>query len=221
MEPHDFNILKNPYRLLNNILSSGSDPSEPLIQETENTEATTNTSLEDMCELGDGTPVDASEVCNKIAPIEGNGKYTQQHGASFSQAAGRYQFVGSTAVGEIKKLGYASTDEQARALWSRCRTSASPDCKKLQDAMCNSYSEYIIRSLKNRGYEPTMRNIYLAWNQGVGGASVILEAAKNGTEVTDANISSNMKNQAWTKTNNARAFLNGMEDYMNSRGVTP
>ena len=178
-----------------------------------------SSSTSDPCAIGDGTPVDASELCNKIAKIEGNGTYTQQNAARFSAAAGRYQFMGATATGVIKQMGKASNDAQARALWSKCRTSNSQECKSLQDQMCNYYANQLRNQLKKYGIKPTMRNMYLAWNQGAYGAKLILEAAKNGTNVTHSKVAHNMHNQAWTKTSNGQAFLAGMENYMRKRGV--
>lgn len=183
--------------------------------------STSGSGVFDPCELGDGTPVEVSEACNSLAKVEGNGSYTQQHGPDFSQAAGRYQFVGSTAVEQIIKLGKASNTAQAREIWTRCRTSNSPGCKVLQDEMCNQYSKSLMKSLENYGIPVTNRNLYLAWNQGVGGAKVILEAAKNNTNVTNPEVASNMTNQAWVKSTHAVTFLRGMEGFMRTRGVDP
>lgn len=175
----------------------------------------------DPCALGDGTPVDASEACNKLAKIEGNGTYTQQNANRYTAAAGRYQFISSTAESVLKEMEFAKNDAEARAIWESCRTSSSPNCKRIQDAMCNHYSESLISQLKAKGIPVTTRNLYLAWNQGAGGASIILKAAANGENVTDPTVASHMTNQAWIKTTNARAFLRGMEGYMKTRGIEP
>jgi hypothetical protein len=181
-----------------------------------------SSSTSDPCAVGDGTPVNASEACNTLAQIEGNGKYTQQNAPRFSAAAGRYQFVGDTAVNVLKGMGKARTTAEARSLWSRCRTSNTEECKKLQDEMCNYYQKQQESQLKAAGIPFTTRNMYLAWNMGVGGAKTILRAANNGcSNVTHSKIASNMRNQAWVHTNNSCKFLKGMEGYIKRQGVNP
>jgi len=197
------------------------ETTETTTSTTSTTETTSTSTSTDGCSTGDGTPVDASAACNQIAKIEGNGKYTQQNAARFSAAAGRYQFMGSTAVGVIVGMGAASSKSAATTKWTQCRTSNSQECKSLQDKMCNYYSTQILSQLKAKGIPTTTRNLYLAWNQGVGGASAILKAAAAGTTVTNPNIAGNMKNQAWVKTADAAKFLAGLEGWMRQRGVTP
>jgi hypothetical protein len=184
----------------------------------------------DPCVYGDGTPVNATETCNKIAQVEvvksnpNQNKYTVSRGTKFNSSSGRYQLQGKTASGEIIRMGIAKTKSEADALWMKCRASASPDCKKLQDNICKSYTETLTKSLKNRNIPVTSRNLYLAWNQGAKGADVILKAAKNPNGdyiVTDPVISSRMQNQAWLKTNDARKFLASMEKYMKQHNFEP
>jgi hypothetical protein len=129
--------------------------------------------------------------------------------------------VGKTAVGVMKDIGQASSNREAVKKWTKCRTSSLPECKKLQDDMCASYSNYIQKALKRRGIPVTPRNMYLAWNQGPGGAAIILKAADNNEEVTHPKIAGHMKNQAWNKTANAKDFLKGLEEHMHKKGVAP
>jgi len=172
---------------------------------------------ESGCSIADGTPVDASNVCNTLAKAEGNGTYVQKN--SRTSASGRYQFVTSTAVDVIKKIGAAKTDAEAKSLWYNCRQSSTPDCKKLQDKMCNNYSSQIISQLEAKDIEITAENVYLAWNQGAGGASIIINAMKNGTQVTNRDVLKNMAGQAWKFSPDGKTFYANMQNYLRKRGV--
>jgi len=83
--------------------------------------------------------------------------------------------------------------------------------------MCNYYSQQLIKQLKAKGIPITNRNVYLAWNQGAGGAAAILRAAKSGTPI---NLKG-MHGQAWKYSSNANVFLHNMEGFMKKRGVQP
>lgn len=169
-------------------------------------------------DCGESTTSNATETCEAIALAEGNGTYTQTRGG-FKSASGRYQFVGSTAVAEIKKIGAASTTAAATELWEKCRGSSTSECRQLQDDLCKSYSSYIKRSLNNRGIPPTVENIYLAWNQGPRGAAVIYNAMKTGSTITDPEVLSNMQGQAWEFSANGQTFYNNMLEHIQERNV--
>jgi hypothetical protein len=165
----------------------------------------------------DGTEIEASEICNTLATAEGKGAYTQKN--KKSSASGRYQFTTGTAIDVIQKLGYASNKANAGRIWSNCRRSSAENCKKVQDAMCNSYSKQIVSSLKNYGIKPTVENIYLAWNQGAGGSNVIWESIKSGQPVTNPKVLSNMKGQAWKFSPDGKTYYANMVNYLKRQGV--
>jgi hypothetical protein len=165
----------------------------------------------------DGTPVEASEVCNRISVAEGNGTYTQKN--KNTSAAGRYQFVTGTAASVIQKIGAASNEAAAKNIWYNCRQSSTEDCKKLQDKMCNHYSSQIIKQLKRYNIEPTVENIYLAWNQGAGGAKLIWQSIKTGQPVTNKNVLKNMKGQAWKFSSDGRTYYQNMVNYLKKKKV--
>jgi len=159
-------------------------------------------------------------ICDKLAVVEGNGKYTQGQGSRYTKAAGKYQFISSTAESYIIKTGQASNKNEARSLWEKCRSSDSPDCRALQDRLCESYSSDLLSKLP--ADQRTLRNLYLMYNQGEGGARAILKAKANGTKVTNPQIVRNMDNQAWGKSyGDPNTFLSGMDGYIKGRGQDP
>jgi len=167
----------------------------------------------------DNTPVDASELCNTLATIEGAGTYDQR-GPATSTASGRYQIINKTGYGELVKLGHSKRD--AKEIWDRCKRSSSPECKKIQDQVCNSYSSYLQRSLKNRGIPITRETLYLAWNQGGAGAGIIWKSIQTGQPVTNPKILKNMRNQrAWAFSSDGATFFKNMQGYMRKKGVNP
>jgi hypothetical protein len=85
--------------------------------------------------------------------------------------------------------------------------------------MCNYYSEQLARSLKNYGIEPTAENLYLAWNQGAGGAKLIINSAKTGQPVTNTKVLKNMHGQAWKFSADGATFYNNMVGYMKRQGA--
>jgi len=184
------------------------------VEEPQKNEKPVNSS---ECTIEDGTPIEASSVCNTLAKSEGNGTYTQKNAKT--SAAGRYQIITSTAVDLIRKIGAANTESEAKNLWFNCRQSTTTDCKKLQDKMCNNYSSSIIKQLKTKNIESTVENVYLAWNQGPGGAAIIINAMKNGTEVTNKEVLKNMHNQAWSFSPDGRTFYANMQSYLRKKGV--
>ena len=165
----------------------------------------------DPCEY-----VDAGDRCKTFAQIEGNGSYTLNTNGT-AGASGRYQIEQTTAVGEMASMGIGSSYNDRVALWQKCRSSASAECAKLQDDICNNYAA------KMKG--KTMREAYLSWNMGPTGASQILNAHAAGTMVTNPDRIRKMDNQAWSINNpsggDTTKFLNGLNDYMRKRGVDP
>ena len=164
----------------------------------------------------DSTPIEASELCNTLATIEGNGTYTQ-HGPSWSSASGRYQIINGTGKGELVKMGYSKSE--ASALWDKCKLSSSDECKRIQDKVCNSYASSIESSLKRRGVPVTTETVYLAWNQGAGGANTIWKSIKSGQPVTNPAILKNMKGQAWKFSPDGATFYKNMQGYMRKKGA--
>jgi hypothetical protein len=159
---------------------------------------------------------DPGSTCERLSQIEGNGSYTQDtHGAT--GASGRYQIEQATAVGEIMKLGKASTESQAIAMWQKCRASDSPECRRLQDEICKSYAGSLGGS--------TIREVYLKWNMGSRGAAEILQAHNSTGQVTNPTRIAKMDNQAWTRNNpshgDTKKFLDGLNEYIKRRGIDP
>jgi hypothetical protein len=162
-------------------------------------------------------PVSATEGCNMLSVAEGSGSYTQINKST--GAAGRYQFMKSTALERIQKIRPVANISEANALWNKCKQSSTQECKQLQDEMCKSNLAYIERSLTNRGIPLTNANRYLAWNQGTGGASVILKSLKTGLPVTNPTVLRNMKGQAWEFSENGKIFYDNMVKHISDRGV--
>jgi len=164
----------------------------------------------------DSTPIEASELCNTLATIEGNGTYTQ-HGPSTSTASGRYQIIDGTGAGQLVKLGYSHTE--ASSLWQKCKLSASEECKRIQDKVCNSYSHGLQKELKRRGIPVTKETLYLAWNQGAGGANVIWRSIQSGQPVTNPRVLRGMHKQAWKFSPDGATFYKNMQGYMRKKGA--
>ena len=164
-------------------------------------------------------PISASEGCNMLAAAEskGSGSYTALNAST--GAAGRYQFIPSTAIEQIKQIRDVKDTEEARTLWNDCGSSSTPECKKLQDEMCKNYFGYIERSLKNGGIPLTNTNRYLAWNQGTGGARAIIRSIESGQPVSNPRILKNMQRQAWDFSADGKEFYNNMENYLQERGI--
>ena len=196
---------ENPKEIVNNILGQTPTEVEDLPIESDT----------DPC---DQSPISATEACNMLATIEGNGSYTQD-GPSWSSAKGRYQFVKGTAVDQIMKTQNVSSKDEAELLWDKCSQSSSPECKKLQDELCANYSKEIENSLARKGHALTSTNRYLAWNQGAGGANVILTSASTGQPVTNPDILKNMQNQAWAFSSDGATYISNMQGYMAKKGV--
>lgn len=163
----------------------------------------------DPCNL-DQTPISASEQCNMLATAEGSGKYDQG-----GEQYGRYQFTKSTGVGVLTQLGHSDPTD----VWNECSNSASERCKGIQDDMCNHYSAELSRSLTNRDIPVTTENLYLAWNQGAGGASVILRSVASGEPITNPEVLSNMHGQAWNFSTDGRTYYSNMRGYLQKKGV--
>ena len=74
-----------------------------------------------------------------------------------------------------------------------------------------------VRQLQRYGIPITPFNLYLAYNQGIGGTRHILGAIKNGTGITDPDIQRNMNfNRHGVPWNAApEVWLKGMEDWAN------
>ncbi len=159
---------------------------------------------------------DPSNTCGKLAQIEGSGAYTQDTNGS-AGASGRYQIEQPTAVGQMKKMGVGQNDTERKALWQKCRNSASAECKKLQDDICNNYAG----SMKGKN----IREVYLQWNMGPTGAREILDANAGDGQVDNQVRINKMDNQAWTKNNPSNGdttkFLAGLDNYIQKRGIDP
>ncbi len=164
---------------------------------------------------------DITDVCQMLSSAEGSGSYTQQY--SSTGAAGRYQFTTKTAVEQIGILKGVSP-ASASSLWAKCRTSASPECKQLQDDMCMQYSTSQAKSITNAGYPTSTTNRYLAWNQGAGGFRVIMESYKTGIPVSKEKnpvvYATMHSKQAWdTSSADGKTFVNNMQGYLRGQGV--
>ena len=163
-----------------------------------------------------------TDVCQMLSSAEGTGSYVQSY--SSTGAAGRYQFTTKTAVEQIGTLKGVSP-ASASSLWAKCRTSASPECKQLQDDMCAQYSTSQAKSITNAGYPTTTTNRYLAWNQGAGGFRVIMESYKTGIPVSKEKnpvvYATMHSKQAWdTSSADGKTFVNNMRGYLRKQGVT-
>jgi len=107
----------------------------------------------------------------QLANVESQGKYDAYNKGS--GAYGKYQFIPSTEQAYMKKLGY--TQAQAR----------TPEG---QEAMIRRLTADNRAGLIKAGYKPTNMNLWLAHNQGLGGAKAIL----SGGNVNMHNIRSNI-----------------------------
>ncbi len=163
---------------------------------------------------------DPGDTCGRLAMVEGSGSYTQDRGGT--GASGKYQIIQSTAEGLIKQTGKANSDSEAAALWARCRSTDSPECRTLQDDLCKAYVAQLSQGLT--GEDNKFRNLYLKWNMGPTGARRILEAEAGDGQVDRQSTINLMDNQAWTNGNpsngDTSSFLTGLDKYINDRGVT-
>ncbi len=159
---------------------------------------------------------DPGSVCESLAQIEGNGSYTQNTNGT-TGASGKYQIEQSTAVDRMMRMGTVSSKNEGVSLWQKCRSSASAECAKLQDDICNNYASSMTGS--------NMREVYLQWNMGKKGASEILAAHAGSGQVTNQVRIDKMDNQAWTRGNPSNGdttkFLNGLDAYIKKRNIDP
>jgi len=119
----------------------------------------------------DGNPVgNQGSYFKKLAGVESGGKWDALNPGS--GAYGRYQFVPATEKQYAKKLGI--TIEQART-------------PSGQNAMVSAFTKDNAAGLKRAGFAPTQRNLYLAHQQGLGGAITML----NGGQASKINLESN------------------------------
>ena len=107
---------------------------------------------------------------DKLLGVESNGKWDAYNVAS--GAYGGFQFVSSTERAYMKKLGL--TQEQARTVDG-------------QNAMVRALTNDNRRGLISAGYEPTERNLYMAHQQGLGGARDILAGGSGNQAHLQAN----------------------------------
>ena len=122
----------------------------------------------------EGSGSDYSSFKSKLEEVESGGDYTAYNEGS--GAYGKYQFIPSTLKEYAKKTG--QTIEQAK----------TPEG---QDKMFERFTEDNKNRLKKIGIEPTELNLWIAHNQGVGGAAAILKAGKL-TPRLKKNIASNL-----------------------------
>jgi hypothetical protein len=137
----------------------------------------------------------ATDGCNLMATGEGNGGYNTVN--TTTGASGRYQFRPKTAHYTLIGMGKATSESEAATMWNKCAASTSAECVSLQNEMCEWYINDTVRQMKHWGVPPTKKNMYLAWQQGAQGASIILRAASNGEQVTNKTVRSNMASQAF------------------------
>ena len=162
-----------------------------------------------------------SAGCNTMAKGEQSNGYTAYN--KKTGAAGRYQFIPKTAKWILTSMLGVSAS-QADELWNKCKTSDTPECKSLQDQMCNKYYEYTIKQIQRVGVLPLdARSVWFAWNQGVNGASHIYKKAHEPNPedrvVTNKTILRNMKGQAFNGDNErADIFIQKMHAYLDSGG---
>ena len=181
--------------------------------------ATTGVSPDDPCTQN---VIPATAICGALAVAEGNTKYTQGQPPSkitTNAASGKYQIQTETATDQIMKIRKISNRNEAKALWLKCRQSAAPECQKLQDDVCASYSNFQGEYLKSKGFLLTGTNRYLAWNQGHGGAEIILKAAAANQPVTNTRVLERMKAQtSWAYTPDAKQWIKNMQGHIQPRG---
>jgi len=122
---------------------------------------------------GTGVPtnVNTDEYFKQLANVESKGKYDAYNKSS--GAYGKYQFIPSTEADMIKKMGI--TKEYART-------------PQGQEDMIKRFTADNRAGLIKAGYKPTNMNLWLAHNQGLGGAKAIL----SGGNVNMKNIRSNI-----------------------------
>lgn len=180
----------------------------------------------DPClDTGSGQGSSGDSQVDKLAQIEGNGKYTQgEDNQKYSSASGRYQFMASTAEAELIATGLAKNQQEASDLWHECKSSASAKCQGVQDTIAKHYSDYNISDLTYS--DQTVDTVYMRWNQGKGGANQIQKAYDNGTMITDPALIYNMDQQAWSKRYGAsngdpKIFKANMRKYIHTQGVDP
>ena len=110
---------------------------------------------------------------NKIAGIESGGKWNAVNRGS--GAYGKFQFIPSTEKAYASKLGLSIPE---------ARTPAG------QMKMVSAFTNDNIKGLENAGVPITNRNLYLAHQQGLGGAINLIKG--NHSAVSNRNIQSNL-----------------------------
>ena len=117
---------------------------------------------------------DMSSFKSKLEKVESGGSYDAYNEGS--GAYGKYQFIPSTLKEYAKKTG--QTIEQAK----------TPEG---QDKMFEKFTSDNATRLQKMGIAPTELNMWIAHNQGIGGAASILKAKKL-TPNLKRNIASNL-----------------------------
>ncbi len=107
---------------------------------------------------------------NNLAVVESAGKWDALNKGS--GAYGRFQFMPKTEKSYAKKLGISIEE---------ARTPAG------QMAMVSAFTNDNRKGLQRAGFEPTQKNLYMAHQQGLGGAIKML----NGGQAKSINLTSN------------------------------
>ena len=123
---------------------------------------------------GGGGSVDVDTFTNKLKKVESGGDYNAVNKGS--GAYGRYQFIPSTLKEYAKKTG--QTVSQAK----------TPEG---QDKMFAKFTEDNMNGLKRRGLPTTELAMWVAHNQGLGGATAIFKGSKLSPKIRK-NIASNL-----------------------------
>ena len=117
---------------------------------------------------------DLGSFADKLVGVESKGSYTALNKGS--GAYGRYQFIPSTLAEYARKTN--QTIDQAKT-------------PKGQDIMFAKFTEDNMNSLKKMKIPTTELNMWIAHNQGLGGASAILKGKKL-SPIIKKNIASNI-----------------------------